>query len=45
MRSSPRRSGARPPVGIKLRWDAIKGMSPELLGRDGVCSNYFYEGC
>jgi sulfide:quinone oxidoreductase len=32
-------------VGIKLNWDAIKGLSPELLGRDGICSNYLYDGC
>jgi sulfide:quinone oxidoreductase len=32
-------------VGIKLDWTAIKGMSVEQLGRDGVCSNYLYDGC
>jgi sulfide:quinone oxidoreductase len=32
-------------VGIKLNWTAIKGMSVEQLGRDGVCSNYLYDGC
>jgi sulfide:quinone oxidoreductase len=32
-------------VGIKLNWTAIKGMTPDLIGRDGICSNYLYEGC
>jgi sulfide:quinone oxidoreductase len=32
-------------VGIKLDWTAIQGMSVEQLGRDGVCSNYLYDGC
>ena len=32
-------------VGIKLNWGAIKGMSADLVGRDGICSNYLYEGC
>jgi sulfide:quinone oxidoreductase len=32
-------------VGIKLNWTAITGMSVEQLGRDGVCSNYLYDGC
>jgi sulfide:quinone oxidoreductase len=32
-------------VGIELNWTAIKGMSVEQLGRDGICSNYLYDGC
>ncbi len=32
-------------VGLQLNWSAIKGMSVDLLGREGVCSNYLYEGC
>jgi sulfide:quinone oxidoreductase len=32
-------------VGMKLNWTAIKGMSVEQLGSDGVCSNYLYDGC
>jgi sulfide:quinone oxidoreductase len=32
-------------VGIKLNWTAIKGMTVEQVGRDGVCSNYLYDGC
>jgi sulfide:quinone oxidoreductase len=32
-------------VGIKLNWTAIRGMSVEQVGRDGVCSNYLYDGC
>ncbi len=32
-------------AGIQLNWTAIKGMSADLLGRDGICSNYVYEGC
>lgn len=31
--------------GIKLDWSAVRGLSPELIGRDGICSNYLYEGC
>ncbi len=30
--------------GIHLAWDAVKGL-PGALGRDGVCSNYAYDGC
>jgi sulfide:quinone oxidoreductase len=32
-------------VGLKLNWEQIKGMSVELIGRDGICSNYLYDGC
>jgi sulfide:quinone oxidoreductase len=32
-------------VGIKLNWEQIRGMSAEQVGRDGVCSNYLYDGC
>jgi sulfide:quinone oxidoreductase len=32
-------------VGIKLNWEAVKGLSADLIGRDGICSNYLYEGC
>lgn len=32
-------------VGIKLNWGQIKGMDPSLIGRNGICSNYLYEGC
>ena len=32
-------------VGIKLNWEAIKGLTVEQIGRDGVCSNYLYDGC
>ena len=32
-------------VGLELRWEAIRGMSPDLIGRHGICSNYLYEGC
>ncbi|WP_249010467.1 FAD/NAD(P)-binding oxidoreductase [Conexibacter sp. DBS9H8] len=32
-------------MGIKLNWTAIKGMSPDLIGQHGICSNYLYEGC
>jgi sulfide:quinone oxidoreductase len=32
-------------VGIQLNWTAITGMSKDLVGRDGICSNYLYEGC
>jgi len=32
-------------VGIQLNWTAITGMSRELVGRDGICSNYLYDGC
>ena len=31
-------------VGIKLDWEAIEGMRADLVGRDGICSNYLYEG-
>jgi sulfide:quinone oxidoreductase len=31
--------------GIKVDWTAIKGLREEHLGRDGICSNYSYEGC
>ncbi len=29
-------------AGIKLKWDAIKGLT-ETLGKNGVCSNYSFE--
>jgi sulfide:quinone oxidoreductase len=32
-------------VGIKLNWEAVKGLTAEQIGRDGICSNYLYEGC
>lgn len=32
-------------VGLELRWDAIRGMSTDLLGHEGICSNYSYESC
>src|SRR5579875_170009 len=32
-------------VGIQLNWEAIKGLSVELIGREGICSNYLYDGC
>ncbi|MHB8658152.1 MAG: NAD(P)/FAD-dependent oxidoreductase [Solirubrobacteraceae bacterium] len=32
-------------VGIKLDWEGVKGLSPEIIGRDGVCSNYLYDSC
>lgn len=32
-------------VGIELNWEAVKGLSVEQIGRDGICSNYLYDGC
>jgi sulfide:quinone oxidoreductase len=32
-------------VGIKLNWEQIEGLSVDLIGRDGICSNYLYDGC
>jgi sulfide:quinone oxidoreductase len=32
-------------VGLQLNWGAIDGMSADLVGRDGICSNYLYDGC
>jgi len=31
--------------GIKLNWSDVRGLSPEVIGHDGICSNYLYEGC
>ncbi len=31
-------------AGIQLNWHAIKGMRTDLIGRDGICSNYLYDG-
>ncbi len=30
-------------AGLKLDWDKIEGMSKELVGRYGICSNYSYD--
>jgi sulfide:quinone oxidoreductase len=32
-------------VGIKLNWEQIEGLSVDLIGRAGICSNYLYDGC
>jgi sulfide:quinone oxidoreductase len=32
-------------VGIQLNWTAIRGMSRTLVGQEGICSNYLYDGC
>jgi sulfide:quinone oxidoreductase len=30
--------------GIQLNWTQVRGLTPDLLGRHGICSNYLYEG-
>jgi len=32
-------------IGLKLNWEAIKGLSVDQIGKDGICSNYLYDGC
>lgn len=32
-------------VGIKLNWKAIKGLNVDQVGKNGICSNYLYDGC
>ncbi|MCX8050196.1 MAG: NAD(P)/FAD-dependent oxidoreductase, partial [Methylohalobius sp.] len=30
-------------VGVKLDWENIEGLSQEIVGQDGICSNYSYD--
>ena len=29
--------------GLQLNWEAIKGLSKDIVGKHGICSNYSYE--
>jgi sulfide:quinone oxidoreductase len=31
--------------GLQLNWGDVRGLSADLVGTDGICSNYLYEGC
>ena len=31
--------------GLQLNWSGIRGLTPEMIGKDGICSNYTYDGC
>lgn len=30
-------------AGLKLDWEKIEGLSKEIIGQDGICSNYSYD--
>ena len=29
--------------GLELKWDAIQGLSKDVIGRNGICCNYSYD--
>ncbi|HZD86374.1 MAG TPA: FAD/NAD(P)-binding oxidoreductase [Gaiellaceae bacterium] len=31
--------------GIQLNWTQVRGLTPDLIGKDGICSNYLYDTC
>ncbi len=31
--------------GLQLNWTEVRGLTKEMIGKDGICSNYLYEGC
>ncbi len=31
--------------GLRLNWADVRGLDAGMVGRDGICSNYLYEGC
>jgi sulfide:quinone oxidoreductase len=32
-------------AGLQLNWTDVRGLTADMVGRDGICSNYLYEGC
>ena len=31
--------------GLQLNWTDVRGLTADMIGTDGICSNYLYEGC
>jgi sulfide:quinone oxidoreductase len=31
--------------GLQLNWTDVRGLTADMVGKDGICSNYLYEGC
>ncbi len=31
--------------GLQLNWSGIRGLTSDMIGKDGICSNYTYDGC
>ena len=31
--------------GLQLNWTQVSGLAADMIGKDGICSNYLYEGC
>jgi sulfide:quinone oxidoreductase len=31
--------------GLQLNWTQVRGLTADMVGTDGICSNYLYDGC